>query len=253
MSSMIFKPSLEKATLVKRYKRFLADVEHPTMGSFTAHCPNTGSMKNCWQPGWRVWLQDSQNLKRKYRYTWVLAENPAGEFIGINSQGANRLVFDAISEGQITELSDIKTVEKEVKYGEENSRIDILVTDSNQSKTYIEVKSVTLKGIPDENGNINETHDDEGRAKGCFPDAVTTRGQKHIRELMHCAALGHRAILFFLVQHTGIETVEIASSIDPSYAKLVEEALSKGVEVIVYATEITPTSIKVSHSIPFCV
>jgi sugar fermentation stimulation protein A len=250
---MIFDPPLEKATLVKRYKRFLADVEHPSKGSFTAHCPNTGSMKNCWQPGWNVWLQDSQNLKRKYRYTWVLAENPAGEFIGINSQGANRLVFDAISEGKITELSDVEAVETEVKYGEENSRIDILVTDSKQSKTYIEVKSVTLKGIPDENGHLNEVKDNEGRAKGCFPDAVTTRGQKHIRELMHCASQGHRAILFFLVQHTGIETVEIAQSIDPDYAQLIKEALSNGVEVIAYCTEITPTSIKVSHSIPFCI
>jgi sugar fermentation stimulation protein A len=248
---MNFAPPLEKTILKKRYKRFLADVEHPTLNHMTVHCPNTGSMKNCWEPGWFAWIQDSQNPKRKYQYSWVLSENPQGELIGINSQGANGLVFEAIQDDKISELMNVESVETEVKYGEENSRIDLLVKHSDQSLTYIEVKSVTLKGVPDENRDLVPTKNDAGESIGCFPDAVTTRGQKHIRELIHCVSQGHRAILFFMVQHTGIGEVNIAKTIDPAYAKLIEDALNHGVEIVAYRAAISAKSINLSHAVPF--
>lgn len=233
---MIFKPELEKATLKKRYKRFLADVIHPTLGEITVHCPNTGSMKNCWQPGWDVWLQKSDNPKRKYPYTWVLAKNDHGDFIGINTHFANQLVYEAVQENKIVEITNIAKIEKEIKYGKENSRIDFLVTHKDSSKTYIEVKSVTLK-------------EDDG--KGYFPDAVTTRGQKHIRELIDCVKQGDKAVLFFMVQHTGIKSVEVAKHIDPDYAKLLVLAIKEGVQVVAYNAAINPQEIKVDKALVF--
>lgn len=231
---MNFQNNLEKTTLIKRYKRFLADVEHPTKGEITVHCPNTGSMKNCWQAGWTAWILDSQNTKRKYIYTWVLAENPNGDFIGINTHFANQLAVDAIKGGDVAELDSYKTVETEVKYGDENSRIDILLTDQTGKRVFVEVKSVTLM---------------EAEGEGFFPDAVTQRGQKHVRELMRCVEQGHRAVLFFLVQHTGIKEVAIARHIDPVYADLVEDASAMGVEIIAYATKINSNEIKVDRRI----
>ena len=239
---MLFSPPLIKATLIKRYKRFLADVVHPELGEFTIHCPNTGSMKNCWQPDWNVWLQKSDNAKRKYPYTWVLTENEYGDLIGINSASANKLVLEALQQNKIKEISNIKTIQPEVKYGQENSRIDFLVEHTDGTKTYIEVKSVTL---------MDERSSENGLGLGQFPDAVTARGQKHVRELMDCIDKGDNAILFFMVQHTGIDVVEIAEKIDPEYASLVEQAIKKGVKVLVYKAKISTTNIALDHSIPF--
>ncbi len=245
---MIFEPKLEVAVLQKRYKRFLADVNHPDLGDITVHCPNTGSMKNCWQEGWQVWLQKSDNPKRKYPYTWVLAKNDQDELIGINTHFANQLVFDGIEENKVTQIADVKQIKKEVKYGEENSRIDILVTHNDLTKTYIEVKSVTLKGTSKDN-DIAEVDYTEGA--GYFPDAVTIRGQKHVRELMACVEQGHNAILLFMVQHTGIETVSIAQHIDPEYAELIKQAIKKGVQVVAYTADISTAAITLEHEIPF--
>ncbi len=246
---MIFEPKLESAILIKRYKRFLADVIHPIHGEMTVHCPNTGSMINCWLPGWRIWLQKSSNLKRKYPYTWVLAENDESEFIGINTHFANQIVYEALLKRQIESFKLIDKVEKEVKYGDENSRIDFLLTHENSSKTYLEVKSVTLKCAPQESELNNPDSKDSGL--GAFPDAVTTRGQKHLRELIQCVKSGHRAALLFLVQHSGIQSVSIARDIDPDYAKLLRLALEKGVEVVAFSTKITPHSIILERQIPF--
>jgi len=228
---------LEKTLLVKRYKRFLTDVIHPEKGEITVHCPNTGSMKNCWQEGWTAWILDSQNPKRKYLYTWVLAENEQGEFIGINTHYANDIVYEGIVNGRVKELSSFNQIKKEVKYGEENSRIDILLTDEDDKKTYIEVKSVTL--LEGEKG------------EGSFPDAVTTRGQKHIRELISCVEQGHRAVLFFMVQHTGIHSVSVARHIDPDYADLLDLAIKCGVEVLVYNATISPQDIRINKRLEF--
>ncbi len=226
---------LEKAQLIKRYKRFLADVIHPEHGEITVHCPNTGSMKNCWQPGWTAWVLDSENDKRKYRYTWVISENEQGELIGINTNFANKIVYEALLQGDIKELDKFEDIKTEVKYGKENSRIDIFLIDKNQQKTFIEVKSVTLL---EENG------------QGYFPDSVTERGQKHLRELIDCVKQGNRAVLFFLVQHTGIKKVSPAAHIDPEYAKLFKQAIDAGVEVLAYACEISPQEIKLTKKLP---
>ncbi|MGB0495374.1 MAG: DNA/RNA nuclease SfsA [Kangiellaceae bacterium] len=236
---MKFIPSLIKVTLHKRYKRFLADVSHPDLGEFTVHCPNTGSMKNCWQPNWNIWLEKSDNKKRKYPYTWVLAENELGEMIGINTHLANKLAVEAIENKKIKEIKSVENVQTEVKYGLENSRIDILINHIDQSKTFIEVKSVTLKS------------DEKGVTKGYFPDAKTVRGQKHIRELMECVKSGDKAILLYVVQHSGISSVEIAREIDPEYGSLLEQAVENGVMVLAYQCKINESEIVLEHSIPF--
>jgi len=191
-------------------------------------------MKNCWQPGWTAWVLDSENDKRKYRYTWVISENEQGELIGINTNFANKIVYEALLQGDIKELDKFEDIKTEVKYGKENSRIDIFLIDKNQQKTFIEVKSVTLL---EENG------------QGYFPDSVTERGQKHLRELIDCVKQGNRAVLFFLVQHTGIKKVSPAAHIDPEYAKLFKQAIDAGVEVLAYACEISPQEIKLTKKL----
>jgi len=239
-----FNKTLEKTLLVKRYKRFLTDIIHPEKGEMTVHCQNTGSMKNCWQEGWTAWILDSENPKRKYLYTWVLAENNVGEFIGINTHYANDIAYEGIISGKVKELAGFLEIKKEVKYGEENSRIDIQLINENRKKTYVEVKSVTLldedlEGYEKESG------------KGCFPDAVTTRGQKHLRELIICVEQGHRAVLMFLVQHSGIRSVSAAKHIDPAYARLLSQAIESGVEVLVYGCKLSPSEIVVEKALPF--
>ncbi|ACV25778.1 DNA/RNA nuclease SfsA [Kangiella koreensis] len=237
---MKFSPSLEKATLKKRYKRFLADVHNKEHGDFTAHCPNTGSMKNCWQEGDTVWLLDSENPKRKYRYTWVLDETPAGDFICINTHLANQIVMEAIADNKVQQLKGYDSVRQEVKYGDENSRIDLLLQADGKADCYVEIKTVTLL-----------EHGEEFKAgAGFFPDAVSTRGQKHLRELMAMVGQGNRAVLFFLVQHTGIKTVSPAAHIDPQYAKLLDQAAKAGVEIIAYNTHISPAEIYLGKELP---
>ena len=232
---MNLEPELIPTTLIKRYKRFLADVSHPEMGEFTVHCPNTGSMKNCWREGWTAWLLDSNNPKRKYRYTWVLSEDPQKELIGVNTHFANNIVVEAIQNHQVEILSDFERLETEVKYGEENSRIDVLLSDSDGVKTFVEVKSVTLR---------------EGQGDGFFPDAVSVRGQKHLRELMSCVASGDKAVLFFLVQHSAIERVKPAEHIDPKYAELIKDAQAAGVKIIAYNTRMSASEISLEKELP---
>ncbi len=231
---MNFDPALEKAILIKRYKRFLADVLHPQLGEITVHCPNTGSMKNCWQKGWPVWLQKSDNPKRKYPYTWVLTQDEHKDRLCINTHLANDLVATAVEANKVREIGVDLSLKKEVKYGQENSRIDLLTTDSQGQKNYIEVKSVTLK---------------ESDGLGYFPDAQTLRGQKHIRELIQCIEKGHRATLFFMVMHTGINQLKIAQHIDPAYADLIQQAVLKGVELLAYKASISLKDIALDHRI----
>ena len=233
---MKFEPALVQAILHKRYKRFLADVTIPPNKEITVHCPNTGSMRNCWAKGWKVWLQKSDNPKRKYAYTWTLAQNDRRELIGINTHLANPLVVEGIENNKIKQIAAVKTIKREVKYGEENSKIDILVTHQDSSLSYIEVKSVTLK---------------EADGKGYFPDAVTARGQKHLRELMACVDQGHRAVLLFMVQHTGINEMSIAAQIDPKYAMLIEKAIEHGVEILAYKARISESEIYLDKELEF--
>ncbi|MDQ7050982.1 MAG: DNA/RNA nuclease SfsA [Enterobacterales bacterium] len=231
---MNFDPPLVEAKLIKRYKRFLADVIHPQLGEITVHCPNTGSMKNCWQKGWPVWLQKSDNPKRKYPYTWVLTQDDQGDRLCINTHLANPLVATAVETNKIAEIGVGLTLNREVKYGQENSRIDLLTTDNQGKKNFIEVKSVTLK---------------ESDGLGYFPDAQTLRGQKHIRELIQCKADGHDATLFFMVMHTGINQLKMAQHIDPVYADLIQQAVLNGVKILAYKASINSDNIALDHRI----
>ncbi|WP_199610559.1 DNA/RNA nuclease SfsA [Flocculibacter collagenilyticus] len=235
---MKFIPPLQPAQLVKRYKRFLADITLPCGEEQTIHCANTGAMTGCAETNNTVWYSVSDNAKRKYPRSWELTQTFSDHFICVNTQRANQLVEEALNNNVIRELSGYTSLKREVKYGNENSRIDFLLTDEHQPNTYIEVKSVTLL---------------EGQAQGYFPDAVTVRGQKHIRELIEMVEAGHRAVLFFAVLHTGIHTVSPAKHIDPQYAQLLAEAVQKGVEVLAYTADITPDEIVLSKSVPIVI
>lgn len=236
---MKFSPPLLKATLIKRYKRFLADVSHPELGEFTVHCPNTGSMKNCWQEGDTVYLLDSQNPKRKYQYTWISSNTNNNDWLCLNTHLANQIVMEGIENNVVKELQNYQTIKPEVKYGEENSRIDLLLSAESQPDCYVEIKTVTL------------LENEIGKGRGFFPDAVSTRGQKHLRELITIAKSGQRAVLFFLVQHSGIESVSPAEHIDPKYAEILTQAIDSGVEILVYRTHISPAEIILQDPLPF--
>ncbi len=236
---MNFKPPLQRAIFRKRYKRFLADVTLPDIGTITVHCPNTGAMLNCLVPDSPCWLSHSTNSKRKYAYTWEIATAPGRKKAGINSARANALVVEAINNGVIVELADYRELKTEVPYGKENSRVDILLQSHphrREKSCYVEVKNVTYA---------------ESGGRGLFPDAVSARGSKHLRELIEIRAAGHRAVLCFCVQHTGINWVEPAALIDDEYTTTLVEAVKKGVEVIAYRTNITAREIVVTDAIPF--
>ncbi|GIU17665.1 sugar fermentation stimulation protein [Shewanella colwelliana] len=231
---MLFDPKFEQGTLIKRYKRFLADIQLADGSQITIHCPNTGSMRHCLFPGEKIWYSTSDNPKRKYPNTWEQAHNDVGDIIGINTGRANELAAEGIAQGVVSELSGYASLRREVKYGSENSRIDLLLEDEHRPNCYIEVKSCTLL--------------EEGQ--GYFPDAVTTRGQKHLRELMEMVRLGHRAVLLFVVQHSGITSVTAARHIDPDYANLLQQAAEAGVEILAYRAQLSPNRAFLAKSCP---
>lgn len=231
---MQFTPALQPATLVQRYKRFLADVVTPEGVALTLHCPNTGAMTGCATPGDTVWYSTSLNNKRKYPHTWEITQTAGGEYICVNTLRANQLVKEAISLDLIPELRGYNSLKTEVKYGAENSRIDFLLQAEDQPECYIEVKSVTLAD----------------RDNGYFPDAVTLRGQKHLRELISVVAEGKRAVLFFAVLHSAIRKFSPARHIDPKYAQLLNEAQKQGVEVLAYKAELSADNITLRSALP---
>ena len=238
---MHFDPPLESATLIKRYKRFLTDIKLPDGSERTIHCANTGAMTGCAEPGNIVWYSTSDNPKRKYPNSWEISETAQGDRICVNTARANQLAVEAIENGAIVELSGYQTLRTEVKYGSENSRIDILLEDEAKADCYIEVKSVTLLA------------DDPsvGKGQGYFPDAVTTRGQKHLRELTEMAESGQRAVLLFTVLHSGIEKVSAAHHIDAKYSLLLKQAQDAGVEVICYKAELNNTQMALNQAVEF--
>tara|TARA_R110000787_G_scaffold41731_4_gene102790 strand:- start:112 stop:846 length:735 start_codon:yes stop_codon:yes gene_type:complete len=210
----ILKPSV----LIKRYKRFLADITLVDGSDCTIHVANTGAMTGCATPGDAVWYSTSDNVKRKYPDSWELTFTQANHWICVNTLRANQLTEEALKLGKIAELHQHNDLRREVKYGDENSKIDFHLYDKNGRETFIEVKSVTLLA---EN-------------QGYFPDAVTERGQKHLRELMAMAANGDRAVLLFAVLHSGINEVKPAEHIDAKYTELLREASQQGVEILAY-------------------
>lgn len=233
---MQFIPALESATLIKRYKRFLADIELSDGSVRTIHCANTGAMTGCATPGDTVWFSTSDNPKRKYPNSWEWSQTQVGHAICVNTVRANQLTVEAIKNGTIPELANYTLLQTERKYGKENSRIDVYLESDNQPPCYIEVKSVTLL-------------EDEGQ--GYFPDAITTRGQKHLRELTEIANSGSRAVLFFAVLHTGIEKVSVAHHIDASYSLLLQQASAAGVEVLCYKAEINEQGMHLKDRVEF--
>lgn len=229
---MIEWPQLIKGTLIKRYKRFKADVKLRNGHIVTALCPNTGSMKSCSEPGRPVYLSRHNRPDRKLKYTWELIEMPTS-LVGVNTGIPNKLVKKTIENKIIKELSDFKKIRSEVKYGE-NSRIDILLENHNE-KTFIEVKNCTFmeKGI-------------------CyFPDAVTSRGLKHLRELQREVLTGNRAVMFYLIQRMDVTLFEPASHIDPLYSEELKKAYSNGVEIFAYDVNIDTKGIAINRPVPF--
>lgn len=241
---MKYDPPLQRANFLRRYKRFLADVVLANGEEVTIHCPNTGSMKNCLIENSPCWYSESSNPKRKYPYTWELATTVSGHLAGINTGLANKLVAEAIANNTITELSQYDECCAEVVYGEEKSRIDFLLRSAAKPDCYVEVKSVTLI-----NDGGNTEGSSLGTGLGLFPDSVSTRGSKHLRELILMRQRGYRAVLLFCVQHMGIEQVSPADEIDPVYGQTLREAVKKGVEVIAYRAKISEFEITLSHPI----
>ena len=223
---MNFGSPLIEGVLIRRYKRFLADVELENGRVVTAHCPNSGSMKMCATPGWRVLLSPAEKPKRKLKFTWELVHNGRC-WIGINTQWPNVVAAEAICEGRIPELGGYEALRREVRYGE-NSRIDILLEDDLRCKCFVEVKNVTLVG-------------EDGRY--CFPDAVTERGRKHLHELSREVSEGNRAVMLYVIQRSDGSGFRAAHEIDPAYAKALTRALNAGVEVLAYRAKVSPEGI----------
>lgn len=216
-------PPLEEGRLIRRYKRFLADIETATGELLTIHCPNTGSMFNCMVEGGQVWFSRSNDPKRKLPGTWEIAETPQGRLACVNTARANPLVEEALHAGVITELNGFTGLKREVPYGQEKSRIDFRL-DYPDGAAYVEVKSVTL-GF-------------DGTSVAAFPDAVTQRGAKHLRELAHLARSGVRAVQLYCVNLSGIDSVRPAEEIDAGYAAALREAKAAGVEVLAYGVQV---------------
>lgn len=222
---MRFDPALQAGTLVRRYKRFLADIQLADGTQVTLHCPNTGSMLNCMAPGSRVWFSRSDDPARKLPGTWEIVETPQGRLACINTGRANRVVEQALLAGTIAELAGFSQLRREVRYGEENSRVDFQLSFEHR-QAYVEVKSVTL-GF-------------DGSTTAAFPDAVTQRGARHLRELTAMVRAGHRAVQLYCVNLTGVEAVRPAEEIDDAYAQALRQAVADGVEVLAYGVQLTP-------------
>lgn len=231
---MKFATPLIPATLVRRYKRFLADCLLPDGTEITAHCANPGSMMGLAEPGLRVWLEPNDDPKKKLNYGWRLIEHGNGHFTGVDTSVPNRALRASLEAQEIAELAAYECVRPEVKYGE-NSRIDFLLTQPGLPDCYVEIKSVTLMRQP-------------GLAE--FPDSVTKRGTKHLGELTNMVHQGHRAVMLYLVQRTDCETFQLAADIDPNYAQAFDTAHSAGVERLIYTTRINPDEITIGVPIP---
>lgn len=235
---MRFDPPLASARLVRRYKRFMADLALPDGSVITAHCPNTGSMKNCQPPDAAVLYSDSGNPKRKYRHTLEAVQVAHGHWAGVNTARTNALVAEAILEKRVAGFKRYTALRREVTFGD--SRFDMALDHADGSLTYIEVKNVTLGPAEDEldHGVI------------AFPDAVTERGQKHLLTLMDVVRQGHRAALIFCVQHTGAQAMRPADEVDPTYGRLLRQAVTEGVTVMAWKTRISAQEFVLEREVP---
>lgn len=233
-------PHLEPAIFVRRYKRFFVDIELSDGSPLTIHCANTGSMKHCLKPGSPCWFSRSNDPKRKLPGTLEIVTTENGLLAGVNTLRSNHLVAEAIRSGLISELQGYGEMRSEVRYGEEKSRIDFLLenysSNNDTKRCFVEIKNVTLEA---------------GKGLARFPDAVTSRGAKHLRELMRVVQERQRAVLLYCVQLSGIERVTVAEDIDPVYAEALNEARIAGVEVVAYGCKLTPEEIVIDRKLVF--
>jgi sugar fermentation stimulation protein A len=227
---LVEKTDLLAGTLIQRYKRFLADVQLDDGSVVTAHSTNTGSMKTCWESGDRVLLESAANPARKLKFTWLAVERPGG-WVGVETGMPNRVVAEAARRDALPGLGGLHGVRTEVKYGAENSRIDVLALDGEDRQVFIEVKNTTLKS----------------GEWALFPDAVTERGTKHLRELQTMVKEGHRAAIAFFVHRMDVDRFDAAREIDPAYALELDRAAKTGVEILPLAvrmvTSLNPTGL----------
>jgi sugar fermentation stimulation protein A len=221
--------------LIRRYKRFLADVRLPDGRTMTVHCPNTGALLGCAEPGFPVWLLQSDNPRRKYVYTWELVEVEPGTLVGINTGRANRLVEEALGKRLVPGVEDYTSLAREVRYGRERSRVDFLLAGDGAPPCYLEVK------------NVNAAVTD---GVALFPDAVTARGARHMRELVGMVEQGARAVVCFCVQRSDVGEVRPADDIDPDYGKALREAVNRGVEAIALRADVNPYAISLQDQVP---
>jgi sugar fermentation stimulation protein A len=231
---MNFKNELKPATLIKRYKRFLADVILDDHTVITVYCPNTGSMRSCSTPGNRVYISRAENQNRKYPFTLEMIKE-GQTWVGVNTSLTNRIVAEAIENGEVAEFIDIDSIRHEVKTSAK-TRLDLLLRRGEQ-KIYVEIKNCSLV--------------EDGVAM--FPDAVTVRGTKHLRELAELVRQGHEGVIFYLVQRDDAVSFRPAAHVDPVYAEALAEVSKKGVQVLVYQAAVRPDSISVVQALPFTI
>lgn len=231
---MIIDPPFSQGVLVRRYKRFLADLALPDGSTITAHCPNTGAMTGCAEPGSEAWYSDSGNPNRKYRHTLEVVCSSLGR-VGVNTGRANVLVAEAVSTGRVASLDGYETLRREVKSPDGEARFDLSLQNGPREDVFVEVKSMTLA---------------DAQGIGYFPDAVSTRALKHLGSLVDARQRGLRAVLVFCAQHTGIREARPAAHIDPAYAQALAEARAFGVEVYAYGCVVEPRRIELADELP---
>jgi sugar fermentation stimulation protein A len=224
-------PELIPGTLIKRYKRFMADVRLKNGDVVTAHCPNTGSMQECCESGRPVYLSHHNRPNRKLKYTWELIEMPTS-LVGINTSVPNQLAFQSVKAGIIEDLKGYNDVAKEIKTG--NSRIDLLLTRDNNEQCYVEIKNCTL--VKD--------------GVAFFPDAITQRGRKHLTELQQLVNSGNRCVMFYLIQRMDANIFKPANHIDPTYGLELSRSVNNGVELLAYDVYIDLEMISLNRKIP---
>tara|TARA_Y100000591_G_scaffold288910_1_gene273451 strand:+ start:207 stop:902 length:696 start_codon:yes stop_codon:yes gene_type:complete len=229
---MNFEETLISGEFIKRYKRFFVDIKIGN-NTITAHCPNTGSMMGLLEKGNNVWLSKSNNPKRKLKYTLQIIENEDSK-VGINTLLTNKIVHKALSEGVIKYFKKFKNIQQEVKFGK-NTRFDFLLTNKNE-KVFIEVKNVTLS----RQKQIAE-----------FPDAITSRGLKHIQELLKANQEGYKIYLLFIIQRNDCDKFQLAKDIDPQYCELLAKAVKKNLKVLCYDCKFSSKGIKLNREIQF--
>ena len=231
---MRIEPPFARATLLKRYKRFLADVSLPDGRMLTVHCPNTGAMLGCAEPGSEAWLSDSGNPARKYRHTLEVVVAAAGR-VGVNTARANRLVEEAVADRSLPPFEDCDLVRREAPIPDEPGRFDLLLEDGDGRPYYLEVKNMTLC---------------DASGRGSFPDAVSERAVKHVLALRRRVEAGDRGALVFCVQHTGVRLATLADEIHPEYGAVVRAAAASGVEVHAFGCRVEPDEIRIDTTLP---